>query len=163
VGNPAIILLLEENILSVDGSFLLIFILIIALIFILNASLFKPINHILEEREKLSAGRLSEAQQLLAQHSERLNHYEEQIRTARSDAYQVLEAQRKQAAQAQQEMMAQVRNETSQQIAAAKNEIAAQADAARAGLEKDAREMAATISAGILQRPVGSSGGSSAS
>lgn len=163
MGNPAIILLLEENILSVDGSFLLIFLLIIALIFILNATLFKPVNRILEERERLSAGRLSEAQQLLAQHSERLNHYEEQIRSARGEAYQMMETQRKQAAQAQQELLSQVRKETQQQITAAKEEIASQTEDARTKLEKDAREMAATISTSILQRPVRNPEGISAS
>ncbi len=149
-----IFLALAENILSVDGSFLLIFLLIIALIFILNATLFKPINRILEERDRLSTGRLSEAQQLLATHDQRLKSYEEQMRAARAEAFQKLEAERKQALAAQQEVLAQARTETATQIAAAKNEITTQADAARITLEQEARAMAATISSSLLQRPI---------
>lgn len=158
-----IFLALAENILSVDGSFLFIFILIIALIFILNATLFKPVNQVLEERERLSSGRLSEAQQTLALYGERLKQYEDQIRSARAEAWQKLEAQRKEALATQQELMAQTRNETAAQIAAAKDEIAQQTAAARNKLEQDARAMATTISSNILQRPITTPEGISAS
>ncbi len=49
-----------DNILSIDGSFLFIFILILCLIFVLNATLFRPINQVLEDRERLSSGRIVE-------------------------------------------------------------------------------------------------------
>ncbi len=149
-----ICLALAENILSIDGSFLFIFLMIIALVYVLNATLFKPINRILEERDRLSTGRLSEAQQLLATHDERLRNYEEQVRAARAAAFQQLEAQRKQALAVQQELLAQARAETSTQIAAAKSEITTQADVARTTLEQEARALAATISSNILQRPI---------
>lgn len=158
-----IILALADDILSVDGSFLFIFILIIVLVFILNATLFKPINRVLEERERLSSGRQSEAQKLLAQYGERLRSYEDRIRAARADAYQMLETQRKQALATQQEVMAQTKTETAAQIAAAKEEIAQQTEAARVRLEQDARSMAATISSNILQRPITTPEGISAS
>ncbi|HZS05726.1 MAG TPA: hypothetical protein VFD58_12880 [Blastocatellia bacterium] len=162
--NPAVIFLaLAESILSIDGSFLFVFILVICLVFILNATLFKPINRILEERERLSTGRLSEAQKMIAEYSERLRRYEEQIRSARAEAYQTLEAQRKDALKVQQELMAQTRAETADQIAAAKQEISSQTEAARARLEQDARAMAATISSSILQRPITTPEGISAS
>lgn len=147
-------LALAENILSVDGSFLLIFLLVICLIFILNATLFKPINQILEERERLSRGRLSEAGQTLAQYEEKLKKYEDQMRAARADAYEMLESNRKQALATQQELLAQARSETAAQVAAAKAELADQIAAARARLEQEAGVMAATISSNILQRPI---------
>lgn len=143
-----------DNILSVDASFLFVFISVILLIFILNATLFKPINRVLEEREKLSGGRLGEARQLLAQYEERLQKYEGQIRAARAEAYQYAEEQRRQALARQQELTAQVKAEVGQQIAAAREEISTQSAAARTNLERDAREMAARISSQILHRPV---------
>ena len=143
-----------DNILSIDGSFLFIFILIFCLIFILNATLFRPINQVLDERERLSSGRLTEAQRTMAQYEERVRRYEEQLRATRAEAYQLLEAKRREALAKRQEILGQVKNETAEQIAAARQEIAEQAQAARSGLEREARAMAVGISAQILQRPI---------
>ncbi|HYE72348.1 MAG TPA: hypothetical protein VEF04_03420 [Blastocatellia bacterium] len=145
---------LQGDILSVDASFLFVFISIILLVFILNATLFKPINRVLEERDRLSRGRMSETRQLLAQYEERLQKYEGQIRAARAEAYQYAEEQRRQALAKQQELIAQVKTEVSQQIAAARQEIGAQSAAAKSNLEQEARQMAAQISSQILHRPV---------
>lgn len=153
--NPVFLLILEGSVLSIDGSFLFILASILLLIFILNRTLFAPINKVLDEREQLGAGRLLEAKQLLAQYDERLKKYEDEIRRARAAAYQTLEAQRKEALAARQQMIEQVKQETLAQIAAAKTEIAEQTERARENLAHEARAMAATISAQILQRPVG--------
>lgn len=153
--NPAFLLILEGSVLSLDGSFLFIFISILLLIFILNRTLFAPINKVLDEREHLGAGRLVEAKNLLAQYDEKLRKYEEEVRQARAAAYQTLEAQRKEALAARQQLIEQVKQETLAQIASAKDEIAQQSERARQNLESEARAMAATISSQILQRPVG--------
>jgi F-type H+-transporting ATPase subunit b len=147
-------LALEANILSIDGSFLFIFLLVICLIFILNATLFRPLNRVLDERERLTGGRMGEARRMLGQYEERVRRYEERLRTARAEAYQRLEAQRRQALAVRQEIIAQAKAETAAQIAAARQEIEAQAKAARASLAGEARAIAASISAHILQRPV---------
>ena len=44
-----------------DGTLLLHILIILVMIFVLNATLYKPINRILEAREKRTKGRLSEA------------------------------------------------------------------------------------------------------
>jgi F-type H+-transporting ATPase subunit b len=147
-------ILLAENILSIDGSFLFVFVSIILLIFILNATLFKPINRVLEERGRLSGGRLAEARQLLARYDERLRHYEEQVRAARAEAYRHAEEQRRQELAAREEALAGAKSAVAAEIAAARREIGEQSAAARAGLEREARAMAARISSQILQRPV---------
>jgi F-type H+-transporting ATPase subunit b len=153
--NPALLLILEGSVLSLDGSFLFIFISILLLIFILNRTLFAPINKVLDEREHLGAGRMVEAKNLLAQYDAKLKQYEEQVRHARAGAYQTLEAQRKEALAARQQLIEQVKQETLAQITAAKAEIAQQSERARQSLGSEARAMAATISSQILQRPVG--------
>lgn len=152
------VLALAGNVLALDGSFLFIFVSIFILIFILNRTLFKPINEVLDERERLGAGRLEEAKGMLVQYEQRLNRYEEQLRAARAEAYQQQEAQRREALSARQEMMAQIKDDAGRQVAAARAEIAAQTAGARESLEREARAMAATISSHILQRPVGSGG-----
>jgi F-type H+-transporting ATPase subunit b len=153
-----ITLALAGNVLAIDGSFLFIFVSIFILIFILNHTLFKPINQVLEERERLGAGRLAEAGQIMAQYEERLNLYEEQLRNARAEAYQQLETQRREALASRQEVIAQIKSETAGQVAAAQQEIAKQAEAAKSSLERESHAMAATISAQILRRPVGAGG-----
>ncbi len=152
------ILALAGSVLSLDGSFLFIFVSILLLIWILNRTLFKPINQVLDERERLGAGRLVEAKQLLKQYEERLGRYEEQLRAARAEAYQQIEAYRREAQVVRQDLIAQVKAENGSQISAAREEIAKQAANARQNLEIEAREMAATISSQILRRGVSSGG-----
>lgn len=153
-----IVLALAGSVLSIDGSFLVVFISILLLIFILNRTLFKPINKVLDERNHLGAGRMAEAKQLLAQYEHRLSGYEQQIQSARAEAYQFMEVQRREALAARTEMIAQVKTETAAQIAAAREEISKQTDAAKANLEGEARAMAAVISSQILHRPVSGGG-----
>jgi F-type H+-transporting ATPase subunit b len=152
------VLALAGNVLALDGSFLFIFVSIFILIFILNHTLFKPINQVLDERERLGAGRLEEAKRMLVQYEQRVNRYEEQLRAARAEAYQQQETQRRESLSARQKMIAQVKDDAAHKVAAAKNEIADQTDNARKSLEREARAMASTISSQILQRPVGSGG-----
>lgn len=155
---PIFGLALVESVLSIDGSFLFIFFSILLLIYILNHTLFKPINQVLEERERLGAGRIGEARRMLGEHEERLKRYESRLREARGEAYQRLEAERLEAMLNRQRMIADVKAETSARIDAAKQEIAEQALGAKKNLEKEAREMAATISSQILRRSVSAGG-----
>lgn len=148
------VLLLAENILAIDGSFLFVFISILLLIFILNATLFRPINKVLEDREKMSGGTAHAARDLIKEYDRKVMLYEDGIRNARHEAYQYAEAQRREALADRQDLMAQAKADATTQIEAAKQEIAAQTAAARAGLEKEAMAMAAQVSASILRRPV---------
>lgn len=149
-----IVLALAGSVLSIDGSFLVVFISIFLLIFILNHTLFKPINRVLDEREHLGAGRMLEAKQLLAKYEERLNGYEQRLQAARGEAYQHMEAQRREAQAARQEILARVKADTASQIAAAREEITQQTTTAKQNLEGEARAMASVISSQILHRPV---------
>jgi len=158
VTTPIFGLALKEGVLSIDGSFLFIFFSILLLIYVLNRTLFKPINKVLDERESLGAGRIGEARRMLGEYEERLKRYESQLREARGEAYQRLEAGRREAMLERQRMIAEVKAETTARIDAAKDEIAEQAAGAKKNLEKDARAMAATISSQILRRSVSAGG-----
>jgi F-type H+-transporting ATPase subunit b len=158
VTTPIFGLALKEGVLSIDGSFLFIFFTILLLIYILNHTLFKPINQVLDERERLGAGRIGEARRMLGEYEERLKRYESRLRDARGEAYQRLEAGRREATLERQRMIAEVKAETTARIDAAKHEIAEQAAGAKKNLEKEARAMAATISSQILRRSVSAGG-----
>lgn len=148
------LIFLSENILAIDGSFLFVFVSIILLIFILNATLFKPINKILEERDGLSGGTSHEAKRLLKEYEQKVNRYENGIRGARNEAYQMAENVRKDVLARRQEAVTAAKAEVTAQIESVKKEIAANAAAAQASLEKDARSMAASITSNLLHRPV---------
>lgn len=148
------VLLLAENILAIDGSFLFIFISIFLLIFILNATLFRPINQVLENREKMSGGTSHEARDLIKEYDKKVMRYEDGIRNARHEAYQYAEAQRREALADRQDLIAQAKAEATAHIEAAKQDMAQQAATARASLAAEANTMAAKISASLLHRPV---------
>ena len=58
-----------------DGTLILHVIIILVMVYVLNATLYKPINQILESREKRTRGRLSEAQETLKSVKEKLAKY----------------------------------------------------------------------------------------
>ena len=152
---PNVVLAAAGNsILSIDGSFLLVFISVICLIFILNRTLFRPITKVLEERERLGVGRSKEAKLMLGQVDEQVRAFDAQIRAARATAYQQAEAGRRELKARRQQLVAEAKKQAEAQIAVAREEVSKQATAARATLEADAKVLAASISSQILKRPV---------
>ena len=152
---PNVVLAAAGNsILTIDGSFLFVFISVICLIFILNRTLFRPIKKVLEERERLGIGRSKEAKLMLGQVDERVRGYEAKIRAARSAAYQQVEARRRELKASRQQLLAEAKKQAEAQIAAAREDVSRQAAAAHATLEADAKGLAASISSRILNRPV---------
>ena len=68
-----------------DGTLFLHIIIILIMVFVLNATLFKPINRILEERERRTRGRSGEAHDILQRVEEKVTQYERTLREARSE------------------------------------------------------------------------------
>src|SRR3712207_190624 len=77
-----------------DGTLFLHIVLIILMVFVLNATLFRPINKVLEERERRTRGRSGEAQDILSCVEAGLRQYETSLREARLEGYHLLEAER---------------------------------------------------------------------
>jgi F-type H+-transporting ATPase subunit b len=138
-----------------DGTLILHVLIILVMIYVLNATLFKPINRILEARDRRTRGRLSEAQEILKNVSEQLANYERQLRKARGEAYAFSESERAEAMQERQTKLNEMRQQLSESIAQEKKAIAQQADEARGTLEVESRRLAREIGARILSRPIG--------
>jgi F-type H+-transporting ATPase subunit b len=141
-----------------DGTMILHVIIILVMVYVLNATLYKPINKILESREKRTRGRLSEAQEITKGVKEKLAEYEGSLRQARGEAYAVAESQRSEAMMERQRRVNEMRNELAQSIATEKEAIQEQANQARASLEVESRLIARDISSRVLNRPVSDSG-----
>jgi F-type H+-transporting ATPase subunit b len=137
-----------------DGTLILHVIIILVMVFVLNATLYKPINRILEAREKRTRGRMSEAQEIMADVSQKLANYERQLRQARAAAYALAEHERTAAMQERQQKLNEMREQLAGSIAKEKQVIAAQAEGARASLEDESRRIASDISSRVLGRNV---------
>ncbi|MDX6444607.1 MAG: synthase [Blastocatellia bacterium] len=137
-----------------DGTLLLHVLIILVMVYVLNATLFKPINQILANREKRTRGRLTEAQEIMGNVSERVAEYERALRAARNESYGFTERERAAAMQDRQKALDEMRAQLTASNAAEKEAIKSQAEAARTTLEDDARRIALEISSRVLNRPI---------
>lgn len=146
------------NIISPDGSLVLIVILFIIFVFLLNRVLFKPVGRILDERENLTDGARAEARAAARQHQNRLDDYESRITQARAQSFRFLEQRRASAIQERIRIIDEAKHRAAEELASAKEEIARQAAEAKAMLEGEARFLSQQISRSLLGRTVGGSG-----
>jgi F-type H+-transporting ATPase subunit b len=137
-----------------DGTLLLHVLIILTMVYVLNATLFKPINRILEAREKRTRGRLTEAQEILGNVSEKLAEYERALRAARTESYAFTEHERAGAMQDRQSALDEMRAKLAASTASEKEAISHQAEAARTTLDADARRIAVEIGSRVLSRPI---------
>jgi F-type H+-transporting ATPase subunit b len=137
-----------------DGTLILHVIIILVMVYVLNATLYKPINQILASREKRTRGRLSEAQEVMQNVQEKITDYERSLRQARSEAYAHAETQRAEALKERQQKLDEMRAQLAQSVAGEKAAIEGQAAHARASLEVDARQIAREIGSRVLNRSV---------
>ena len=137
-----------------DGTLILHVIIILVMIYVLNATLYRPINQILESREKRTRGRLTEAQEIMQSVTEKIREYERSLRQARAEAYAQTESQRAAAIKERQQKLNEMRAQLTQTIGQEKKTIEQQADEARTSLEAESRRLAREIGSRVLSRPL---------
>ena len=135
-----------------DGTLILHVLIILVMVYVLNATLLKPVNRILEARDKRTKGRLSEAQQILSDVSEKLRQYERALRQARGQAYAFAEKERAGAMQERQVKVNEMRERLAESIRREKEGIKRQSEEARATLEVESRRLAREIGSRVLHR-----------
>jgi F-type H+-transporting ATPase subunit b len=147
-------LALAENSIQLvpDGTLFLHIILLILMVYILNVTLFRPINRILEERERQTLGRSSEAQTILKRVHSSLEQYEQTLRAARAEGYYFLERQQATAMTERQGLLNSLREELKTSTEEQKRLIQTQATQARLQLEKDSYQIALDVSQQVLRR-----------
>lgn len=138
-----------------DGTLILHVIIILVMVWILNKTLYKPINRILEAREKRTRGRMSEAQEILHDVSGKVSNYERQLRQARAEGYALAEQERTAAMQERQGKLNEMRQKLSESIAQEKQTIQTQVAEARMTLDSESLRIAREIGERVLDRPVG--------
>jgi len=137
-----------------DGTLLFHMALIIAMVALLNATLLKPINRILEERERLTKGRLSEAQRTLLTVNEKLFEYERRLREARAEGYALMEQERAVISEERQRKLVEVKSEVARLLSDQKEKLKIEGAQVKSKLAVDARAIALEIGRQILGRPI---------
>jgi F0F1-type ATP synthase membrane subunit b/b' len=135
-----------------DGTLLLHLLMVAVMVFILNRTLLKPINHILAERERQVEGRIREAQLLSEETEEKLRRYNAALREARAEGYRLLEKERAAALKEKDEKIRLYREEMSRTVAAQIETTRQQEQKVREELESQAAVIGDLISSQILRR-----------
>ncbi len=134
-----------------DGTLFIHIALILIMIFVLNRTFFRPINRIIEAREKNKGGRLGESEMLLKEVGEKEAKYNESLRDARSKGYETIEAARAASLSAKQEQVGAVKDEVQQKITQEIADLEKQSVQARQTIAAEAEKMAEKISSNILK------------
>lgn len=135
-----------------DGTLLIHLLMVVLMVVILNRTLLKPINRILEERDKNILGKVDDAKTLLKARDERLHQYDSALRDARTEGYQLLEKERAQALRLKDEKVRTFKENLSQKLSADIASTHEQEQQVQQQLEGQAQEIAEIISGQILRR-----------
>jgi len=147
-----VLLALAESIqLFPDGTLFVHIALILLMIWVLNRTFFKPINRVIESREKFKGGHNVEAEEILGSVAEKQSRYSAEMLETRTKGYQMVEAERSQAVAAKNEIVTAAKTETARSFESKREALNTQAEEARAAIVRDADAMAEKISSSILK------------
>ena len=134
-----------------DGTLFIHIGLILVMIYVLNRTLYRPINRVLAARERNKGGHSSEAEAILADVAAKDSRYTSEMLEARSGGYQHIEEEQNKAAAERDKQLVEARSEISSKFESGKAEMDQQADEARAAIGTDADKIAESIAASILK------------
>jgi F-type H+-transporting ATPase subunit b len=146
----SVILAFQNVELVPNGTLLIHIALILLMIWVLNRTFFRPINRVIQSREKNKGGRSGEAEEILRSVEEKQARYDAALLEARSKGYELIEKERSEAITTRQATIISTREEVEQTTAQEKAEIERQAAEARATIKTEAEKMAEKISSNIL-------------
>ncbi|MFM9903168.1 MAG: hypothetical protein ACKVQJ_01195 [Pyrinomonadaceae bacterium] len=134
-----------------DGTLFIHIAIILLMIWILNRTVYRPINRIIEAREKNKGGHSSEAASILSDVNEKESRYTTELLDTRSQGYELIEKEQKKAAAAHEQKIVDAKSDIASQFETGKAEIESQTGLARAAINKEAEKMAESIAANILR------------
>lgn len=146
-----VLLAFQQVSLVPDGTIFIHIALILIMIWVLNRTFFRPINRVLEARARKTGGRSSEAQEILKTIGEKQLRYDEAMREARGEGYELIEKERAVAVAERQSKVGAVKEEVAELVAQEHQELERQTNQARSAIAADAERMAERISAAILR------------
>lgn len=147
------LLLFAENAIQLfpDGTLFVHIAIILLMIYVLNRTLYRPINRVLEARARHKGGHASEADAILADVESKAARYTKELLDARSAGYGLIEKEQKKAAAARDKKIAEGKAETQNLFESGKSELEKQVETARAEIDAEAKKLSDSIAAGILK------------
>lgn len=139
---------------SVDYTFFIQMANFIALIFILNAILYKPIRKILIERKKKIQGHKEGIEGLQRDASEKEETFQAKIGEAKTKGFQEKEALKQTGQEEEKQLISEINQKAQAELEAVRGQIAKDAEVARRGLQRDIKVFSAAIAEKILGRAV---------
>ena len=144
--------LLAESIqLFPDGTLFIHVALILLMIYVLNRTLYRPINRVLEGRVNNKGNYFGEAEEINKKVEEKESRYAKELLNARSAGYELIEKEQKKATAAREKKLAETKDEVADRLTSGRAEIEQQSNEARSSIESEADVMADRITAGILK------------
>ncbi|HQZ95193.1 MAG TPA: ATP synthase F0 subunit B [Pyrinomonadaceae bacterium] len=134
-----------------DGTLFIHVGLILVMIWVLNRTLYRPLNRVIAAREKNKGGHSSEAVTLLKDVEEKETHYSRELLETRSKGYELIEKEQKAATEARDKQLSNIKAEVASSLESGKAELAKQAADAQAAMRTDAEKIADSIAASILK------------
>lgn len=135
-----------------DGTIFIHIALVLLMIWVLNRTFFKPINRVIESREKFKDVEGGEAGALSAEAAEKEAAYNRELLEARNDGYGFLEKEHAKLVRAREKKLAETKAETEEKMAVERAEIERQAADAKSAISAEAGMLADHIAEAVLKR-----------
>jgi F-type H+-transporting ATPase subunit b len=135
-----------------DGTLLLHLLLVVVMVAVVNRTLLRPVNKLLEDRDKHILGRVDESKEMLKTREEHVVEYSSALKQARSEGYQLLERERAQAVKEKNEKVRAFKEESARRVSDELRTTLEQEQKLRVELEGQAEQLSAMITAQILRR-----------
>lgn len=124
---------------------------ILVMIWFLNRTFFKPINRILESRERNRGSHRGAAEEILEEVSEKNAEYNAAMLEARNEGYELIERERHAALDKKTAKVAKVKEEVADYLSSELSDLEKQTAEAEAAIKDEAERMADKISANVLK------------
>lgn len=134
-----------------DGTIFIHIAMILGMIWLLNRTLYRPINNIIQAREKQKGGHSLEADEILKTAGNKESHYTKEMLDARSAGYELIEKDQKASAAMRDEKLNAAKAEITEKFNAGRSEIEQQTAQAHSEIGSNAEKMADKIAASILK------------
>jgi F-type H+-transporting ATPase subunit b len=134
-----------------DGTIFIHIALVLLMIWVLNRTFFRPVNRVIESREKFKDVEGGEAGSILTEADEKEAAYNHELLSAREQGYALIEDQHKKLVRAREKKLAETRAETERRMAAERAEMERQAAEARAAIGAEAERLGDKIAATVLK------------
>jgi len=133
-----------------DGTLFLHILFILGMIWILNRTLFRPINAILDARVRNQGKHIAGAHEILKEVSDKQEKYEKAMLEARNESYKMIEAEREVAVEAHQKVVNDAKSDAATRLTNEKAQIKEMVAETKVEVALEANKMAERITANIL-------------